>query len=132
MRTVRLTPEATQDPVFRGAPPEFRTFEWHRDTFALPAEARLLATAEQYPNQAFAWRNAYGVQFHLESSPELVQHWARQPTASPPVALDGSPLQGMLADLVRDAPAAMSLARGFMRRWLELVHRYHEQHVQAR
>jgi GMP synthase (glutamine-hydrolysing) len=70
MRTVRLTPEAAHDPVFRGASPEVHTFEWHMDTFALPAEARLLATAEQYPNQAFAWRNAYGVQFHLESSPE--------------------------------------------------------------
>lgn len=132
MRTVQLTPEATKDPVFRDAPPEVRTFEWHRDTFALPGGARLLATGEQYPNQAFAWRNAYGVQFHLESSPEVVEHWARQPTGSPPVALDGSPLQAMLADLVPHAPAAMSLARGFMRRWLALVHRHHGQHVQAR
>lgn len=132
MRTVRLTPEATGDPVFGDASPEIQTFEWHMDTFVLPPEARLLVTAEEYPNQAFAWRNAYGVQFHLESSPEVVEHWAHQPTGSPPIPLDGNSLQTLLAELIPHAPAGMSLARGFLRRWLALVHRHHGLHLEGR
>jgi GMP synthase (glutamine-hydrolysing) len=123
MATVRLTPDAERDPVFAGAPPEIHTFQWHKDTFALPDGARLLATSAAYENQAFSWRSAYGVQFHLEPSAEVVEHWASRRTGSakPPVALDGDSLRAMVDRLLPHESSAMELARTFMRRWLQLV-----------
>jgi GMP synthase-like glutamine amidotransferase len=52
--------------------------QFHGDAItALPAGAVLLASSPRYPNQAFRLnRCAYGVQFHIETTPELVQAWA--------------------------------------------------------
>ena len=123
MRHVRVTADAADDPVWTIAPSELETLQWHKDTFALPDGARLLATSEPYPNQAFAWQNAYGVQFHLEPSREVVEHWAtRQPgTPAAPAAMAPEALRALLADLAPHAPTAMGLARRLLGRWLDLV-----------
>ncbi|HYM50780.1 MAG TPA: type 1 glutamine amidotransferase, partial [Candidatus Limnocylindrales bacterium] len=76
---VTLTEAARTDPVFQAMPGEFLTMQWHGDTFDLPAGAVRLAASSAYPNQSFRWRNAYGVQFHLESSAEAVRSWAAIP-----------------------------------------------------
>jgi GMP synthase-like glutamine amidotransferase len=62
---VELTEAAAADPVFAGAPPSFVTLQWHGDTFDVPAGATLLASSPAYANQAFSYRNAYALQFHL-------------------------------------------------------------------
>jgi GMP synthase-like glutamine amidotransferase len=71
--TVRLTPEGTAHRLFKGLGPDVRVFEWHGDAFDLPTDASLLATSPLCRNQAFAYRNAYGLLFHLEFTPEMVQ-----------------------------------------------------------
>ena len=49
---------------------------WHGDTFALPADAVLLASTELYPHQAFAWgQRALGLQFHLETTARSLERW---------------------------------------------------------
>ena len=46
-------------------------FQWHRETFDLPAGAVRLAGSEACENQAFQiGRNIVGLQFHLETTPE--------------------------------------------------------------
>lgn len=51
-------------------------YQWHREGFTLPSDARLLATGEEYPNQAFRYgENAYGVQFHSEVSHWMMNRW---------------------------------------------------------
>jgi GMP synthase (glutamine-hydrolysing) len=127
VRAVRVTDAAAGDPVFGVAPPQVHTLQWHKDTFALPEGARLLATSEPYPHQAFAWRNAYGVQFHLEPSHDVVEHWASQRPGSPvpPVPLAPEKLQALLEDLAPHVHGAMDLARRLMRRWLDLVEHRH-------
>lgn len=74
-RDVELTEAAARDPVFAGAPASITTLQWHGDTFELPDAATLLASSRAYPNQAFVWRRAYGIQFHLEASSELAATW---------------------------------------------------------
>ncbi|KQT85650.1 glutamine amidotransferase [Aurantimonas sp. Leaf443] len=51
-------------------------YQWHREGFDLPHGARLLATGEWYPNQAFRYgENAYGVQFHAELTLAMMYRW---------------------------------------------------------
>ncbi len=52
------------------------TYQWHREGFSLPQGATLLATGEQYPNQAIKiGQNAYGVQFHAELTFAMMNRW---------------------------------------------------------
>lgn len=53
-----------------------KLFQWHRDGFDLPRGAELLATSEHFPHQAFRFGKAYGVQFHPEVTPDIMQRWS--------------------------------------------------------
>ena len=76
---VKLTAAGAHDNLFRGLPDSFPVFQWHEDTFAVPEGAALLAFAETCRNQAFRVGNAaYGLQFHLEVTPEMVESWAEK------------------------------------------------------
>src|SRR5262249_16474209 len=76
---VELTDEGRRDPVFSALPPLVPALQWHGDTFDPPAGAVLLAGSATYPNQAFRFENAYGVQFHLEVSREMAREWMDVP-----------------------------------------------------
>ena len=52
------------------------TYQFHREGFSLPSGATLLATADNYPNQAFRYgKNAWGIQFHAELTRVMMQRW---------------------------------------------------------
>ena len=71
--TVHLTPEGKAHRLFEGFDADVRVFEWHGDAFDLPSDASLLATSPVCRNQAFAYKNAYGLLFHFELTPEMVR-----------------------------------------------------------
>jgi GMP synthase-like glutamine amidotransferase len=71
--TVRLTPEGAANRLFKGFDSAVRVLQWHGDAFDLPRDASLLATSPLCPNQAFAYKNAFGLLFHLELTPEMVE-----------------------------------------------------------
>jgi GMP synthase (glutamine-hydrolysing) len=121
VKEVELLPAAGGDPIFGRCPATFRTLEWHRDGFELPAGATPLARSAQYPNQAFAWGPAYGVQFHLEPSAELFRHWLAAPRHESAEAeiLDEQP--ELVAEVEEVAPEATALARRLLARWLDLI-----------
>ncbi len=51
-------------------------YQWHREGFSQPDGATLLATGDDYPNQAIrVGDNAYGVQFHAEMTMAMVNRW---------------------------------------------------------
>ncbi len=50
-----------------------KVLQWHGDAFDLPNGAKLLATSDLCENQAFAYGNAYGILFHYEFTPEMVE-----------------------------------------------------------
>jgi GMP synthase-like glutamine amidotransferase len=60
---------------FSGFQNPFTVFHWHGDTFDLPEGATRLASSEYYPNQAFQYKSAVGLQFHLEVNEEMVNLW---------------------------------------------------------
>lgn len=72
---VSLTDAGLSDPLFRGVPRTLPVFQWHEDTFAVPAGGELLASSEACPHQAFRCRNAYGLQFHVEVTRSMLAHW---------------------------------------------------------
>ena len=66
---------SNNSPLFKGFKNPFTVFHWHADTFDLPQNAVRLASSEHYPNQAFQYKSAVGLQFHLEVNNEMVNLW---------------------------------------------------------
>ena len=61
--------------LFDGFKNPFSVFHWHGDTFDLPTGATRLALSENYLNQAFQYKSAIGLQFHLEVNAQMVNLW---------------------------------------------------------
>ncbi|MBI4874472.1 MAG: type 1 glutamine amidotransferase [Acidobacteria bacterium] len=77
---VHLTEDGVQDPVLGALAASEAVFHWHGETFDLPEGARLLARSDACRHQAFrAGANVYGLQFHLETTPEMISDWLGQP-----------------------------------------------------
>ncbi len=73
---VKTTRAAKGDMLFRHLPEHMAVFQWHEDTFEIPDGGMLLATGKPCKNQAFKiGSNAYGLQFHIEVTPDMVQRW---------------------------------------------------------
>lgn len=114
---IQWTPAARNDFLFgEFAEPE-TVFHWHGETFDLPAGAEWLSYSDLCRNQAFrAGSNIYGLQFHLEVTPEMIAEW-----------LQVEENQGDLREL--EAPVDPFLNAGRLKqmgdavfgRWAELV-----------
>ncbi|NIM07420.1 MAG: hypothetical protein GTN65_17830, partial [Armatimonadetes bacterium] len=79
---VELTYAGLEDRVVStlsdGGGGRIKVFHWHGDTFNLPGGARRLARSKDYENQAFGYgKKVYGLQFHIEVTPEMVSRWFR-------------------------------------------------------
>lgn len=94
-----------EDPLFADMPFMPDVMQFHSDVVdRLPANSVLLASSTLYPNQAFrVGRCAYGLQFHIETTTELVESWAAgapdQAAFARPGALDHDRLVQVHADL---------------------------------
>jgi GMP synthase-like glutamine amidotransferase len=80
---VSLTTAGAANPLFRGVDRNLMVFQWHGDTFDVPAGGQLLATATQCPAQAFKTGPvAYGLQFHVETDSGIINEWLADQTVS--------------------------------------------------
>lgn len=111
---VRLTPEARTSPIFSALPPEFVAFHWHGDTFAIPPGAARMANSDACKNQAFEIGRAVGLQFHLESSMDSIDHLILNCADE----LDGSPYVQMPKELLSHLDR-FSEIRGYMEKLLD-------------
>ena len=74
----RSGPRRPIDPLFREVPITPDVIQWHYDAVtALPAGAIQLASSPGCEHQAFRLgRLAWGIQFHIETTPDVVREWA--------------------------------------------------------
>ncbi len=110
-------------------PAEFEMFQWHGDTFALPARASSFLESRWCENQAFVVEHGgvahIGMQFHCEATPAIVRHWTgddtwyeeveaeRQATGGPAV----QDADAMRADLDARCAAMHALSARIYARW---------------
>jgi GMP synthase-like glutamine amidotransferase len=95
---------AWRDPLFADLPFMPDVLQFHSDAIeVLPPNAELLASATRYPHQAFRVGScAYGVQFHIETTPEIVLSWARAHPSAAATAREGELTPERLAEVHRD------------------------------
>jgi GMP synthase (glutamine-hydrolysing) len=74
------TDSAHEDPVFRVLETAEGVYQWHMDVFEPPPGAVVLARSAASPNQAFRvdGKDAWGIQFHPEVTPELWELWVER------------------------------------------------------
>jgi GMP synthase-like glutamine amidotransferase len=73
---VELTAAGREDRLFAGLTPRFGSFQWHHDSFDIPAKGVLLAASPACPHQAFRIGPcAWGTQFHPEVTEEIIRAW---------------------------------------------------------
>lgn len=97
---------------------EMHVYHWHQEGFDLPRGATLLASGTSFPNQAFRHgRNAYGVQFHPEVSPQVMQRWLSE--AGPVGHRPGAhPDEQQIADAERFDDVMRAWLEDFLDAWL--------------
>lgn len=120
---VEITDAGRADPVFGPAPDGLVTLQWHGDTFDLPDGAVRLAGSPAYPNQAFRFASAYGVQFHLEVTPAMAREWATVPAyaASLEQSLGPGTAPGFLGRIEESTDEMLGHGRALFERWLDHV-----------
>jgi GMP synthase (glutamine-hydrolysing) len=74
---VHPLPDAAGDPLLSAIDDGERMFQWHMDTYDLPAGAELLVKGDTVVNQAYRVGDAtWGTQFHLEIDLPEIEMWA--------------------------------------------------------
>ena len=112
---------ADADPVFAPLPLSPDVVQWHHDEISrLPHGATLLASNPRYAHQAFrVGRRVYGVQFHIETTPEMVRAWAE----NDPVGVASTPFdtEGIIARAEAVDEDLIEVWAPFAERFAELV-----------
>lgn len=117
---IHLTEAGRRDPLLgRLRDPEV-VLHWHGETFDLPSGATWLAYSEACRHQAFRYgSNIYGLQFHLEATPEMIAAWCAAPVnrrdvEELPAPIDPLAHQDRLGELSSSVFGAwVSLVKGY-------------------
>ncbi len=82
-------------------------YQWHRETFAIPAGAVHLAHNDAFEAQMFSYEGrVFGIEFHPEMTRAMVELWSASERGSPMLTLPGAQAQQVqLEGYDRYAPA---------------------------
>jgi len=118
---IELTAAAAEDPLLaqRG---ERTIFQWHGDTFDLPAGAVHLARSPLCENQAFRYGpSAYGLQFHIEMTAAMIDDWLTEAgNRAELAALDYIDPQNIRAQTPQELPRLQALAAEVLGRFAQM------------
>lgn len=89
---VRIEGGTAGERWFADTPERFTTFEWHEDTFDIPAGATRILTGETCANQAYELDGLHlGMQCHVEITAEMIEAWCRSGAGEIAANLGASP-----------------------------------------
>ena len=113
---VTLTLDGQADLLFRGISPQFHSFQWHHDSFDIPANGVLLAASPACPHQAFRVGScAWGLQFHPEVTEKIIADWCAWDRAT------ASRKEELLADFRQISSLYAATARRLMGNFLRFA-----------
>jgi GMP synthase (glutamine-hydrolysing) len=117
---ITATSAGRDDPVLSPFAPVTPVFLFHEDALDLPHGAELLFRGEIVPNQAFRYgRAAYGVQFHLEVTEDIISDWCDE---TPDLEGDwGVTKDQVMKEAEKFLPAQQEAGRAAVRRFAALV-----------
>ncbi len=116
---INLTPEGIKDPLFKGFEDEFSVLEWHGDTFNIPEGGIKLAESKLCSNQAFRFKNAYGLQFHLETTQAMISEWTE--VYRDELETEGIDPELILGETAKRADIYRRLANQLFRNFFDMV-----------
>jgi GMP synthase-like glutamine amidotransferase len=99
----------------------FEAFHWHGETFSIPPGATRVLSGAYCANQAFALGKHFGMQCHVEMTPELVRGWCALGRAEIEAAAASPAVQSVAAielDLDRRVEALNKVAARIYEHWL--------------
>jgi GMP synthase (glutamine-hydrolysing) len=121
---IEVLPPAAEDRLFAASGARETVFQWHGDTFDLPAGAVRLARSELCLNQAFRFGPlAYGLQFHVEMTPPLLTEWLDEPELHSQMGDHADP-RAIRADASQRFPAMQFLSRRLLTRFAALCRQH--------
>jgi GMP synthase-like glutamine amidotransferase len=114
---VHWTDAAARDRLHQDLATPETVFQWHGETFDLPPGAELLAYSAACRNQAYRVAdNVYGLQYHLEVTPEMIADWLKQDANCGDLREITTPI-----DPNANAARLKELGNKVFGRWCELV-----------
>lgn len=97
---VSKTEAGQRAPLFADIPDPFTVFQWHGDTFDMPAGATLLASSSAVAHQAFSYGDrVLALQFHLEATEQGVTDFLHEDGENGEIAAGGQWVQSK--DVIR-------------------------------
>jgi GMP synthase (glutamine-hydrolysing) len=116
---ISATAAGRDDPVLSPFAPTTPVFLFHEDALELPEGAELLFRGEVVPNQAFRFgRVAYGVQFHLEVTEEIISDWCDE---TPDLEGEwGVTKEQVMKEATELLPAQQQAGKAAVKRFVEL------------
>lgn len=116
---VSLTARGREDPLLEGFPDPFPVFQWHGDTFDIPAGADHLAEAPACRHQVFRRGTTAGVQFHLEVTAAEAGCWAD--AYAPELADFGKTRDQLMSECRAHEPETLQLAARLLDNFMKLA-----------
>jgi GMP synthase-like glutamine amidotransferase len=118
---ISITPHGQVDSLLGYLPENATVFQWHGNGFDLPVGAIRLASSAHYGTQASRLgKTIYGLQFHLEVTPLMIERWlderSKDLAAAPYVLADK-----ILADNYSYAPTLKYYAERFLSEFVRRI-----------
>jgi GMP synthase (glutamine-hydrolysing) len=121
---ISITPHGQVDSLLGYLPESATVFQWHGDGFDLPTGAIRLASSAHYSTQAFrVGKTIYGLQFHLEVTPRMIERWIDERSKDLALAPYVLP-DKILADTQSYAPTLKYYAERFLSEFVRRVSRF--------
>jgi GMP synthase (glutamine-hydrolysing) len=119
IQSVEVLHSAISDPLFHEIPKVFTSFQWHNDSFEIPAGAVCLASSPACAHQAFRYGvNHYGLQFHPEVTRSIVSSWS--------MSFDGlNDSAQIIEDFNREEDVYCAVSRKLLENFLRIAHLLH-------